>query len=786
MALQLRGGHTSSLGKTIATSFAVLALVVQPLVSGNLPAAFAAGAVAQVYNEAELLAATSDTSVTTIGIKASFAIHQKVNLSGRNVTIDGNGNKLTFAGNAAGWQGNYLLQAYKNTIEVKNLTLTGGDAALIANGATINLKNTVDVSGNEFGGIEVSQGGGVATPAILNATNATLTNTTEANGAPTVWIDQAGTPNATVNGSFTVATHIKPNQKQYYLVAANSGVVATNVSTAATYADVQAAIDAATAGDTIRLEKDITLPVLSIRVTKAVTIDGNGKTVTTAFNRGQGGVSNAAFVVTVSNATIKNVTTKGNASGTTAAHGVVTDAGLEGVLLQNITTRDGAAGVVINGSKVTIDTIHTRGNNWYGINVDRTNAVLTIKGVTTHTEAIAIRSGDTAGSNATVVDVDKRYTKESAAPANGNIYVLDTIAPTKPTITAPGARTWHKTAPITNSWTASTDANGVAKYQVEYIYDDDHTFVGGPYREVPGTQTSRTHAPATSEQGGVTIRVRAIDFAGNASAWSSPVHYYYDAANPATDIAVSAVVDGEFTVSGTATDKLALNRVYVQLVSRVSGQRCGGTTISLIGQGAMVNWSQQYDIATLGCPEGNYAAHVSVVDMAGNTSSAGWTDDFLAEAAKGIDPAEPTDPTDPGEETPGSDDKTGTGSDTTTGGNNQNQGGSTSTDNGEVPATEEDDDADADGSANNQVFTAPIVALGDRAVLGDQDTTQNQPQASVVSDTTDTEVKGAADEKNSATFSPLGFAWYWWLLVLAAIAGLWWLLAALRRRKEEE
>jgi len=43
MALQLRKGHTSSFGKMIATSFAVLALVAQPLVALNVPSAFALG-----------------------------------------------------------------------------------------------------------------------------------------------------------------------------------------------------------------------------------------------------------------------------------------------------------------------------------------------------------------------------------------------------------------------------------------------------------------------------------------------------------------------------------------------------------------------------------------------------------------------------------------------------------------------------------------------------------------------------------------------------------------------
>lgn len=238
------------------------------------------------------------------------------------------------------------------------------------------------------------------------------------------------------------------------------------------------------------------------------------------------------------------------------------------------------------------------------------------------------------------------------APYPGQRFVIDGASPGTPSITSPGARTWHRTAPITNSWSAVTDTiSGLKTYQIAYQYDDGHTFGGSTCpsvmidgrwagcRDVAGL--SRPHSPGASEQGGVTIRVRAIDHAGNSSPWSAPVHYYYDHAVPQTDIQVSPVVDGKFTVSGTARDNLALNRVYVQLVSRVNSQRCGGTTISLIGQdNTGYNWSKGYDISTLMtvsstptlCPEGNFAAHVQVVDMAGNASSAGWTDDFMVDA----------------------------------------------------------------------------------------------------------------------------------------------------------
>lgn len=228
-------------------------------------------------------------------------------------------------------------------------------------------------------------------------------------------------------------------------------------------------------------------------------------------------------------------------------------------------------------------------------------------------------------------------------------FTVDRTVPTAPTITAPGARTWHRTAPIVNSWTAATDDNGIAYYQIAYNYDDGHVFGGVngcPGVVIPGASgfigcrdvngLTRNHQPTVDEQGGVTIWVRAVDNAGNAGPWSPSVHYYYDHEAPVTDIQVSTPVNGTFTVSGDASDNLRLNRVYVQLVNRVTGLRCGGTTISFVADNTdTASWSVDYDLATLGanCPEGNFAAHVEVVDMAGNRGTAGWTDNFLVEAA---------------------------------------------------------------------------------------------------------------------------------------------------------
>lgn len=101
---------------------------------------------------------------------------------------------------------------------------------------------------------------------------------------------------------------------------------------------------------------------------------------------------------------------------------------------------------------------------------------------------------------------------------------------------------------------------------------------------------------------------------------------------PTTTLNVEGLNNGlagnTFTVSGDASAVYGLNRVYVQLVHRETSTRYGGTTINLLPNGNSAHWSQTYDATKLNLPEGNYAAHVSVVDKRGVNDSVGWTDNF--------------------------------------------------------------------------------------------------------------------------------------------------------------
>lgn len=118
-------------------------------------------------------------------------------------------------------------------------------------------------------------------------------------------------------------------------------------------------------------------------------------------------------------------------------------------------------------------------------------------------------------------------------------FTLDTQAPTIPEIIAPTSEQSFASTPILNQWTESTDATDIT-YQVAYGYDDEHTFGGSTcadVTEIDGkfvsgcrdtSNTSRSHTPNITEQGGVTVWVRAIDELGNTSDWSTGVHYYYE------------------------------------------------------------------------------------------------------------------------------------------------------------------------------------------------------------------------------------------------------------------
>lgn len=221
---------------------------------------------ALVTNIDELNAALSDNTIETIYLNNDITDLTSRIVVNRAVTINGNNHKLTFTdaintapnGEKQGivvtandvvindltvemdaidneaWTGTYAIQVYNGTATLNNITTTCADGGIFANNSTITLTGTIDVSGNEFGGIEVSNGN-----PVLNATEATLVNTTEEFKKPTIWTDK--TPNAVVNVKDMFENkHVKDEQVQYYLNENNieGSEMTTNVNDIYTSTDL--------------------------------------------------------------------------------------------------------------------------------------------------------------------------------------------------------------------------------------------------------------------------------------------------------------------------------------------------------------------------------------------------------------------------------------------------------------------------------------------------------------------------------------------------------------------
>lgn len=149
-----------------------------------------------------------------------------------NVTIEGI--RLEVKNNEEGWQGIYGVQAYgASEVTFKNVSVSGADGGILVNGADVTLEGTIDVSGNEFGGIEVSKGSGVETMPALDASAAELANGSETASNPTIWIDKVselGENVVTATDMFTV----KPSEKDqlyFFIDEANAPETETEEET---------------------------------------------------------------------------------------------------------------------------------------------------------------------------------------------------------------------------------------------------------------------------------------------------------------------------------------------------------------------------------------------------------------------------------------------------------------------------------------------------------------------------------------------------------------------------
>lgn len=120
------------------------------------------------------------------------------------------------------WSSTYGIQCYNGDYTIRDCKVSNCNGGILVNSANVTLEGTIDVSGNEFGGIEVSKGSASGLGnATLNVNGATLVNTTEEYGKPTIWTDGKGNTVNGVEAMFANST-VKEGQVQYYLTEENS------------------------------------------------------------------------------------------------------------------------------------------------------------------------------------------------------------------------------------------------------------------------------------------------------------------------------------------------------------------------------------------------------------------------------------------------------------------------------------------------------------------------------------------------------------------------------------
>lgn len=150
------------------------------------------------------------------------------------------------------------------------------------------------------------------------------------------------------------------------------------INDTARYHTLAEGLAAATSGDTVTLQKHVTVSNSQVNATPnspvitipdGVIFDGNHKVITADDASWVG--TNANYIIGVSNvtATIKNLTVTGN---TKTKSGIVCFGQNGNVTLENVVAQNcGNCGVQVAGATVTATNLQTTGNAWGGVNVDK-------------------------------------------------------------------------------------------------------------------------------------------------------------------------------------------------------------------------------------------------------------------------------------------------------------------------------------------------------------------------------------------------------------------------------
>lgn len=205
------------------------------------------------------------------------------------------------------------------------------------------------------------------------------------------------------------------------------------------YSDLQDAINNSVNGDTVELNGDLSIGS-EIYIDKAISLDGNGYTISPTFTKTTNDNNAAIGIIGTSNVIIFNLQIEG--TGGTTLHGINIYESTA-VHLNNVSSlNNDRSGIVVNSSAVTVTDINTGGNGWHGINVDSTGLTtsLTVNGTSVHSESTLIPDifVDNTTEDITVNDTNSQYSFTNFGVARAYKLNPDTEAP-QVTFTYPSA-----------------------------------------------------------------------------------------------------------------------------------------------------------------------------------------------------------------------------------------------------------------------------------------------------------------------------------------------------------
>ena len=339
-----------------------------------------------------------------ITLKSDLSADETISITGNGITLDGGNRAIEFAAgvkdgiqavNAQAltvkrldikmndeegkWNGSYGLQVYGADAELSDISVSGADAAVLVNGAEVALGGTIDVSGNEFGGIEVSKGTGVETMPKLTGEADSLKNDSESASNPTVWIDKVSElTDAVVEVEGLESIDIAEKDQKYYFVNGLPETMTAEAATAEELADAVSDPDV----KVITVTGEIAASeVLSID--RSVTIKGNSEA-----RSGRSGITfdniDGMEIVNAGNVTLEDLEVKviNNELGWQGIYGVQAY-GSSKVTLNNVTVTGADGGILVNGAETALaGVVDVSGNEFGGIEVSKGTGVETMPKLT--------------------------------------------------------------------------------------------------------------------------------------------------------------------------------------------------------------------------------------------------------------------------------------------------------------------------------------------------------------------------------------------------------------------